>query len=1048
MQGGQRAAAQTLVVNHQRYQLLSSLDEVVRGLPSGLRRSWTWEPIELQNVDVSREAEIAIRSFERGYGFTFANEDGVYEGPGVEASSAFPNGYVPRVAWDAGQDGVSTWAINGEVSGFGDAWGYRGWLKPLGDSIWLIKGPGGDRVLKEPISFLEAQQLMAATDTLDLTTVDANAIVASEPIEYGGYLYIPLKLSTTGAADCFLQMDDVGTLVAPSPEINAIAFATYQHPITGPVLAKAEGNEVSLNGGDPMTSTDWGPGYEVGDASVSIQALGVYGDDLLVFKEDGSMWLFDAQGVARRVTAVQGAGTPGEGMNSRTWFGRQYIPTANGLVEWRPGASRTVGAEQDRALDARHSPGLVRVMGMVPHGDRLYFVGWDPYRREGVLGSFSPGARSDKMPLTPHLHFVSPTILEDVTKYKDPYAPAAPRDFQTFDDNSAVGTIAWSSPENAEDADGVEASASAGISHYLRALKISPTQIPSDATITGLVVRVVKRKVASDIEYVGAGPVASANGSGSIVITTHADVATNDFLLMNVTSSRSVNTPSGWTALFNSGSQYWFWRISGGGAASYTVTTSSSAIALGGQIAAYRNVDTADPIGVSGSEVTGASSARLTLPTVATVFDREMVLAFHHGVGSATFVDSVPAPGVWTSGLAVAFRSGFGYASSVSHQLAGSLGASYADYTVGFSTAPGTTHSARFITLNPANQSDVTDNQVRLVKAGVISGTDQATATQWPTEAQAVSYGSPTSLWGTTITPTDLASSTFGIAISADVASGSARIDQVQCVVYYTLTDSEDAPERLAVLGSSDDGSVPDVFIMDLPRLGLTPAQDPRVEHRIRLRTSPFRTSRYAAPGFEITKAYRAVEFWLESEQFVEDALELQVWASVDDGDEFQLLGAESGGLQSPASFRETGFCRAFFPAATSSVGKYVQLVFRPTAQFQYPASWHIRDVKIRLAYRVESGRMHTFVVRLDEGTRFADGQERRTIPQQIADLEALRNPDAGDGAPIDIRLPDGSAVHGEIVSVQASEVDFKGQNANVVPGWVAVVRIREAAYS
>jgi hypothetical protein len=318
--------------------------------------------------------------------------------------------------------------------------------------------------------------------------------------------------------------------------------------------------------------------------------------------------------------------------------------------------------------------------------------------------------------------------------------------------------------------------------------------------------------------------------------------------------------------LFNSGSQYWFWRLSPGTAASYTATTASSAIALSGQITAYRNIDTVDPIGVSGSEVTGASSASLVLPTVTTVVDRELVLAFHHGVGSALFTDSVPTPGAWESVGAVSQRAGFTYASSVSALLAGDAGTAFAAYTVGFDQAPGTTHSARLITLNPSSSAEVEDNTVRVVKAGAVAGTSQAIVGEWPTESQYVRYGGPASLWGTTLTPADVESATFGVAISAVVTSGEARIDDVICKVYYELTDSEDAPERLALLGSSDDGQSSDVFILDLPRLGLTPAMDPNVEHRVGAlsRASAFATARYQAPGFEIEKAYRAVEFWLE----------------------------------------------------------------------------------------------------------------------------------------------------------------------------------------
>lgn len=79
------------------------------------------------------------------------------------------------------------------------------------------------------------------------------------------------------------------------------------------------------------------------------------------------------------------------------------------------------------------------------------------------------------------------------------------------------------------------------------------------------------------------------------------------------------------------------------------------------------------------------------------------------------------------------------------------------------------------------------DSSIRLVKAGVISGNDKASATLWPTSDGTATYGSATDLWGIALTPADVNLSTFGVAIAsvADIGSTS-NIDMVSLKIDYT----------------------------------------------------------------------------------------------------------------------------------------------------------------------------------------------------------------------------------------------------------------------
>ena len=80
-----------------------------------------------------------------------------------------------------------------------------------------------------------------------------------------------------------------------------------------------------------------------------------------------------------------------------------------------------------------------------------------------------------------------------------------------------------------------------------------------------------------------------------------------------------------------------------------------------------------------------------------------------------------------------------------------------------------------------------TDNSVKLVKDGVISGTEKATGTLWPTTDAVATYGSSSDLWGQAWAPVDINSSTFGVVISASATlAATANIDQVTITIDYT----------------------------------------------------------------------------------------------------------------------------------------------------------------------------------------------------------------------------------------------------------------------
>lgn len=83
------------------------------------------------------------------------------------------------------------------------------------------------------------------------------------------------------------------------------------------------------------------------------------------------------------------------------------------------------------------------------------------------------------------------------------------------------------------------------------------------------------------------------------------------------------------------------------------------------------------------------------------------------------------------------------------------------------------------------------DAGARIVKGDTIGSTDNSKVDVWPTAATFSSYGSNVYLWGETWTYSDINSTTFGAAISANMqATGGALVncfvDYCRITVYYT----------------------------------------------------------------------------------------------------------------------------------------------------------------------------------------------------------------------------------------------------------------------
>ena len=90
-----------------------------------------------------------------------------------------------------------------------------------------------------------------------------------------------------------------------------------------------------------------------------------------------------------------------------------------------------------------------------------------------------------------------------------------------------------------------------------------------------------------------------------------------------------------------------------------------------------------------------------------------------------------------------------------------------------------------------AGDANVSDDSLRLVKAGAVTGAERGSSTPWTGELEWVSYGGASDLWGETWTAADVMSADFGVALSVNyedtVGNARAYVDQVRVTLHYSL---------------------------------------------------------------------------------------------------------------------------------------------------------------------------------------------------------------------------------------------------------------------
>lgn len=86
----------------------------------------------------------------------------------------------------------------------------------------------------------------------------------------------------------------------------------------------------------------------------------------------------------------------------------------------------------------------------------------------------------------------------------------------------------------------------------------------------------------------------------------------------------------------------------------------------------------------------------------------------------------------------------------------------------------------------------VIDEEVKLVKGGVIVGDNAALQGKWPSTDTYFTYGTTNDMWSTTLTPADVNASDFGIIISVSIKGSpvslpTALVNHIRVYIYYTV---------------------------------------------------------------------------------------------------------------------------------------------------------------------------------------------------------------------------------------------------------------------
>lgn len=204
--------------------------------------------------------------------------------------------------------------------------------------------------------------------------------------------------NTTGGAHAIANATTVAGVgdewnIGPA-NILARYFATWNKPGVGPTLALCVSNNVRLVSDDPMTEADWGAAYAIDNSTYRCTSLAVWDRYLMVGKQNG-LYSFDEQAVAVLETKdLAGVIDDANFVGMVEASGYLLCPHKNGLLRWRPGSYRFIGAEQEGLFEGETSSGWGPTVGVSPFGKYTYITVTDPVNEDGIISSLVADRKS------------------------------------------------------------------------------------------------------------------------------------------------------------------------------------------------------------------------------------------------------------------------------------------------------------------------------------------------------------------------------------------------------------------------------------------------------------------------------------------------------------------------------------------------------------------------------------------------------------------------------------------------------------------------------
>lgn len=374
--------------------------------------------------------------------------------------------------------------------------------------------------------------------------------------------------------------------------------------------------------------------------------------------------------------------------------------------------------------------------------------------------------------------------------------------------DASIGTVAWSNRPFAMASDNSYATVANATSNYLSLTNFG-FAIPGGATIDGIEVSIEKSRTdnkvailddwtsnntddASDATYTAYTAYNVTGGTNRLLVVCISandnagggirDIVSVQYGGQNMTEAIHEEDADGYDF-------YIFYLLEtgialgdvGAGGGNVVIDWSDAANSIDSHtsfIASFQYVDQTSPIDATSNSVYNASTSTHVV-AVLTVKDGDYVVA---------------ALGIDNDGRAVTGPAGYTQddvenADSGSDVLLSVFGkAILVDGTETPSVSwTGGPDIAAFGAIVLQSNRQVIDNEVKLIKTGVVSGNNNADlATDWSTTDASAIYGSNSDLWGLAWTDANINAANFGIAISATANNSTAQIDNVTVTIYYT----------------------------------------------------------------------------------------------------------------------------------------------------------------------------------------------------------------------------------------------------------------------